>query len=89
MENTNFIEIIKELNIILYEQFDETEVTFEYRTNGFVDIITLAGIDIWDSEHDDREWNEEVNDYEPFLPFIKREFNKRIDKLNSLKFADE
>ena len=89
MEKTNFVEIVNELNMILYEQFDEIEFIFEYHTNGFEDIITLAGIDIWDSEHDYREWNEEANDYEPFLPFIKKEFNKRIDKLNSLKFADE
>ncbi len=84
MEN-DYIEIVRELNTILYEQYDETEFSFEYMTNGFVDIINLAGVEIWCSEHDSREWIEEKNDYEPLMPFIKREYKKRINKLNSFK----
>jgi len=89
MKKIDFTEIVRELNISLYEQHYETEVGFEYCTNGFMSSISIGGFNIWNSEDDDREWIEEENDYEPFLPFIKNKFNELTDKLISLKFKNE
>ena len=89
MKEINFVEIVRELNTELYDRFGETGFGFnyfEFHTTGFSDIITIAGIDVWNSENENREWDEETQDYEPFIPFIKKEFNIKADMLNSLKF---
>lgn len=83
----NYIEVVRELNIELYEKFGEVEKVFEYSTTGFVDAISFDGVLLWDSEMELREWNEEKNDYEPFEPFIRRIFNEYIDKMQSLKIS--
>jgi hypothetical protein len=36
---------------------------------------------------DDRELDETKNEYEPFEPYIKKEFDKLVDKLFSLNFG--
>jgi hypothetical protein len=82
----NYYEVVKELNAELYEATGETELNFGYVTNGFVDMITFGDSELWNSEMDDREWFEKDNDYEPFVPFIKKEFNKWVEKLHNLKF---
>jgi len=81
----SYIDLVRELNIELYERFGEVEKGFEYSTTGFVDAISFDGVLLWDSETDCREWIEEENDYEPFEPFIKRIFNEYLDKTHSLK----
>lgn len=82
----DFIEIVIELNAELYERYGETERIFSYTTNGFYDIISFDEIMLWNSEDDDRHFIEEIDDYEPFIPFIMRKFNNYIDDLNKLKF---
>ena len=86
MEYIDPAEMTKELNFDLYNRCGETEMVFEYHTNGFRDIVSICGFIIWDSEDDNREWIKETQNYEPFLPFIKKEFNRIVDMLNSLKF---
>ena len=86
MEYIDPAEITRELNFDLYNRYGETEMVFEYHTSGFRDIVSIGGFIIWDSEDDNREWIEETQNYEPFLPFIKKEFNRIVDMLNSLKF---
>lgn len=85
-DNVDYIEICRELNAELYERFKEVEFGFEYQTNGFVDIISFGGFELWNSEMDDREWIDEWNDYESFEPYIQKVFNKFADKMQSLKF---
>ena len=82
---TNYTEIVRELNVELYEKFDEVEKYFEYSTNGFVDTISFEGVLLWNSEMDVREWIEENNDYEPFELFIRRIFNEHLNKMSRLK----
>ena len=59
----------------------------------FADYITLIGlsipltstsleIDIYNSEDDDRIYDEENDEYEKFYPFIKRKFNKIKEELS-------
>lgn len=82
---TNYTEIVRELNVELYEKFDEVEKYFEYSTNGFVDTISFEGVLLWNSEMGVREWIEENNDYEPFEPFIRRIFNEYLSKMSRIK----
>ena len=82
----NYLEIINELNEEMYKEVGETDRVFYYSINGYVDVISFGEIDIWNSEMDDRVWIEEKNDYEPFMPFIKRTYNKEMDRLQLFKF---
>lgn len=81
----DYLKAVNNLNEELYERFGETESTFIYWTNGFVDCIKFGEIWLWNSEDDGRDWLEDKNDYEPFEPFIKRTFNKEVEKLAKLK----
>jgi hypothetical protein len=80
----DYIEIVRDLNIELFEQGD-TENGFNYSTTGFVDIIEFNGVLLWSSEMDDREFDELTDDYEPLLPYIKKTFNQHITNLKTLK----
>lgn len=80
----NFRDVISELNGELFEKFGDTEMDFGYTTNGYVDVVTFDDVVLWHSENDDREFDEEKNDWEPFEPFIKRKFNEWVTKLNKL-----
>jgi len=82
----DYLKAVNNLNEELYERSGETEATFIYWTNGFVDCIKFGELWLWDSENDDRDWIEDKNDYEPFEPFIKRMFNEEVEKLHKLKF---
>jgi hypothetical protein len=82
----DYVEIVRELNVELYEQHEEVDSYFEYRTTGFADLILFDELILWDSEADDREFDHDKNDYEPLLPFIKKQFNKTADKMQKLWF---
>ena len=84
-----YLETIEQLNQELYDRFGDDyyyERVFNYSTDGSMEIINFGEIFLYDSETDGREWLEELNDYEPLLPFIKTVFNKEVDKLVKVKF---
>jgi hypothetical protein len=83
----NKLEIVKQLNAELHERFGEQEYSFGYSTDGYCEMIDFGNMPIWNSEMDGREWDEEKNEYEPFEPYIKKEFDKLVDKLFSLNFG--
>lgn len=93
MTPNDFVEVVETLNEIMFENnpklLDSFSDVFEYSTTGFWDCIKFGNNIIWDSEHDDREWIEELNDYEPFLPFIQRVFNEYLNTLKTLEFKTE
>ena len=43
-------------------------------------------VHLWDSENDERTFNEETNNYEPLLPYIKAKFNQYADLIYKLKY---
>jgi hypothetical protein len=81
-----YIEIINELNAELFEKFGEIGCDFTYETNSYVNFIKFNDSIIWCSSWDSREFIEEINDFEPLLPHIKKLFNEYVDKLVSMKF---
>lgn len=86
MKQINFTEIIDELNEYIFSIEENSVRAFSYMTNGYSDAILFGEEIIWDSENDDREFIEELNDYEDFLPFIKRQFNNYINNIEKFKF---
>ncbi len=85
-EGPDYTEIVRELNTELYEQHKEEDSYFECRTTGFVWMILFDGILLWSSEDDDRDFDEDTDEYEPLMPFIKKRFNQLADKLHKLRF---
>ena len=81
-----YLETINELNAELYDKVGETEDYFSYSTNGFVDIISFGDKILWNSEMDNRTFNEETDNYEPLTPYIKKIFNKWVDSLQTFRF---
>jgi hypothetical protein len=81
----DFIAIVNDLNDELYST-RKTESSFSYLTDGYVDIVRFNEHCLWCSEMDERVWVEAENDYEPFGPFIRREFNEYVDKLRTFRF---
>jgi len=49
---------------------------FELRTVGDCSCITYCDITIWDSENDDREYNEEIDEYESLEEYVVNKINK-------------
>lgn len=82
---TNYLEVVEELNQELYDKHKEEIYLFNYRSYGWCEAIFFEDTCLWDSDNDGREFIEEINDYEPLLPFIKKEFNKHIKHLSKLK----
>jgi len=68
------ISLVHELNISLEEQTGKEYVRFTYTTDGFVDEICFAGIELWNSEADDRVYIDEESD-------IKESISQHIKKV--------
>ena len=81
-----YLETVNELNSELYERVGEVKEQFYYMTTGFIDVVGFGDVMLWNSEMDDRLFNEETGNYEPFTPFIKRKFNEYIDRLHTFRF---
>jgi len=90
MNNDNeFIEIVRELNIELFEKYNDNENSFYYETNGMFDVIKFNDTILWYSDDDERKFSYKTNDYEPLLPFIKNQYMKFVDKLSNINFDIE
>lgn len=81
-----YLQIVNTLNSELYDKVGETEDQFYYTTNGYVDIIGFGDKTLWNSEEDDRQFDEETDEYEPLTPYIKRLFNEWCDKTQTFRF---
>lgn len=85
-----YAEVLEELNDWIFETYGENYNgwMFELRTNLYSDYIYFGEMLLWYNDNDGREFNEEKNDYEPLVPFIKKKLKERINKTNKL-FEDE
>ena len=83
----NYLETINELNALLYGKAgDYTTHSFNYRTNGYSDIICFNEDILFSSEDEERIFDEQTGEYEPLTPYVKRMFNERVEELEKLKF---
>jgi len=77
------IEIINELNNLFYIRTgNEWLSPYEFVSNGDSTKIMFLQQELWYSEDDMREFDEEKNEYEPLETYIIRESISVIEKLN-------
>jgi len=100
MQEDNIIEIISNLNFEIYEtctkkdRYGNKETIieiwgvplFEYETDGFIyQSVKFLDHVIWDSENDERVWNEEKDEPEPMEGFLRRTANQLISDISKIK----
>lgn len=73
VEINDLIKVVDELNELLPEG---TVHYFGLVYASYWTAITFGEIQLWCSENDDREFNEDENDWEPLLPYLKKQFCK-------------
>lgn len=79
------LEAVQEFNQEIFEAH-QVDAPLSLKTDGFTHAIMFFGHCLWSSEIDDRYFDENTNDYEPLLPYLKKEFNNYADRLQALKF---
>lgn len=84
MTANDIIEMLEKLNSELYAATGIEYLYFDLRTNYFSSIITFAGINLWNSEDDMREYNEDTDSYESLEDYLKRSFVEISDNLNAV-----
>lgn len=85
-EEKEMLEAVEELNQIFFDVENDTANTWGLLLTGSFQAVMLNEEILWHSENDTREYREATDDYEPFLPFIKRIFNEYVDGLTKFKF---
>jgi hypothetical protein len=64
-------DIINELNQEVYVILGyDTELDYTLHSNGSIIVIKFMGVQIWNSDSDEREFNEDLNEYEDLKFFI-------------------
>lgn len=94
-EQKEAFEAVEKINEELFEYFDNKLMLNNQPILSitFADYITLIGlsipltstsleINIYNSEDDDRIYDEENDEYEKFYPFIKRKFNEIKEEIS-------
>lgn len=87
-KETNYLDIIETLNNGLYEKFGDNsiiEYLYSFSSNGYHCTISLGEVLLYNSMEDDRDFDEEKNDYEDILVYVKRKTNEYIDKITKYK----
>lgn len=87
-KETNYLDIIETLNNSLYERFGENsiiEFLYSFSSNGYHCTISLGEVLLYNSMEDDRVFDEDKNDYEDILVYVKRKTNEYIDKITKYK----
>ena len=84
--------IVYNINSELFEISEdfcvEYGVGLQFNTDGYASVITFMDFELWSTENDERTYFEEIDDYEPLAPFVRRKFNELIDNLSSLKLTN-
>lgn len=85
-----FVEVIKAVTELNETSFDEVsqfyEPMFTYSIDGFAERVNFLGVTIWASYDDCRDFNEDKNEYEPFIDCLKREASRRVKNLKQSNF---
>lgn len=85
---TEFEEIMDAVNTLEQEIFEQTE-GMEYfnivaTSNGFCTRVSFIGIELWNSEDDQREYIEDKDEYEPMETYLRRTINEELVKLRMI-----
>ena len=87
IEGEKIIEIIEKLNEEIYDNGGDEEFTyFDFRTNGTSAIINFMGnYQMWHSDEDEREYNDDKDEYESLEQYLRREAKEIINQISSIK----
>ena len=66
-------DLIEQLNHEISPLDDNLGLYFEVNSVGYARGIKFADIPLWDSENDEREWDDIKDEPEPLEPYIRRE----------------
>lgn len=78
------IDAVRELNAEIYDRSKLEYVGFKANTDGMTFGVEFVGICIWNDDDDERAFDEEKNEYEPLVPFLRRRAIEEILKLSSI-----
>ena len=78
------IDAVRELNAEIYDRTKLEYVGFKANTDGMTFGVEFVGICIWNDDDDERAFDEEKNEYEPLVPFLRRRAIEEILKLSSI-----
>lgn len=85
----DIIEIIDVVNTLeqeVYETTDNEYLNFKVITNGVYTGVEFIGIALWNSEDDERGFNDKTNKHEPFEEYLRRRLNEELSTLKLLNF---
>lgn len=80
-------EIINAVRILNAEIYDNTKIeyiTFGVRTDGLTFCVDFLGNRIWSDDDDDRHYDEESDEHEPLLNFLRRQAIAEIRKIAAI-----
>ena len=82
--------IISEIQMEIFEQTDREDFNLTVMSDGYVIIVNLFGIRIWDSESDEREYlgkedGTEDDKREPIEDHLLRVIKETLEQINSIK----
>ena len=88
VEIKEILDVVTILEQEAYEASDgKTEyLNFEVITNGNCTLVNFIGINLWNSEDDDRGFDDKTNKYEPFEGYLRRRLNEELSILKLLNF---
>ena len=82
-------EIVELMNCEIEDQVQDSNIYFEYKSNGFAHLILFLGIQFWNSDDDERETIVEDDDsewVEPLGCYLRRMANELLSSITDLKF---
>jgi len=78
------IEAVRELNAEIYDRSKLEYIGFKADTDGMTFGVEFAGVCTWNDDDDERDFDEEKNEHEPLVPFLRRRAIEEISKLSSI-----
>ncbi len=86
MTPEEIIDIISKLNMEIWEAIglEYEGAVFEYKSVGYTSLVEFLGNRIWFEDEDEREFQGDLDDYEPLEPYLRREAKKVIESLNKI-----
>ena len=80
----------EEMYDIFGDEFGDGELPrCSFRTDGYCQLITFGNLNVWDSENDERPWNDDKDEPEPIDEYVFRIINYYCQKVGKIKFGDE
>jgi len=84
MSDNEYLWVVSELNSELYDQHNECEWLYWYRTNGFAEQIGFHDVVLWCSEANGTEYDPETDEEIPMIDVIRASAQRHAKKFNKL-----